>query len=757
MEQYMANRVIHTSNKFGKVIVKYEKDNEILTRELNVNWYFAVLRKDVDRTKDVLLQRDLSLQMKLDEKFPDYVKIYYSGDDKYDIVQYLEQNGIGTFEGDLKLDRRFYIDQEVEISDKFDLLYFDVETDDSNDKLEIGRDRILSWAAIDSKGKKYFEKLKDFTDKSEERILSSFLRTITKYDIIVGWNSKGFDIPYLKIRMEKYGLHGNWGNVGHYDLLKRFRHIFRFDSHLRTFSLDFIANHFLEKGKIHRTERVIDLWKNNQQKLKEYNTEDSVLVKELDEKLGVSAMMIRQSQWCGVPPSQFGLYSIIDAHILKTAHKMGKFCRTSLTAIQERSKDNIAGNEDPDDTKTKKSKYTGALVLDPVVGFYRGVHTFDFKGLYPSMMRTSNIGYDTLRDTYSDGLVRNPGTSHIPRKYGGLKPTYFAKEPSVINVAITELITKRTEYKKLKLQMIEEGKNKGPKWESVVSDEIIVKELANSTYGIMGLEYGRYFSIDVAESITLFGQWCILFAKKFFEDQGYLVCYGDTDSVFVVGDLDITEQLKNFHSNLNMTLKDRYNIDESFIELEFDKRYETFLLIDKKKYVGHVTNIEGKKTNEIYARGLEYHKKDTFSFVKDKQKELVEFILFNEPTRDQLRNFMFGIKEDFDKKNFTKDELVITKKVGKDFDEYVNIKSAPLHVRLANRIKEEFGRSLVKSEVEYIITEHDGKLQGVFPEEYTGKHFKEYYWTNLTRESLERVANTQYPGFDFFDKNLTLF
>ena len=47
------------------------------------------------------------------------------------------------------------------------------------------------------------------------------------------------------------------------------------------------------------------------------------------------------------------------------------------------------------------------------------------------------------------------------------------------------------------------------------------------------MEYGRYYSIDVAESITLFGQWVILHAKKFFEDQGHTVIYGDTDSVFV--------------------------------------------------------------------------------------------------------------------------------------------------------------------------------------------------------------------------------
>lgn len=759
-------KVIHTSNLFDKIIVKYETpEGETKSTQLNVDWYFAVKRQDVDRAVQLMAQHGHQGKVVMDDKFPEFAKIHHNPrdtNDRFLPVLLLEENGIETYEGDLMPDRRWYIDKEVMIAENYKKLYFDIETDDTLETIEIGRDRIVSWAAIDSKGKKYYEMIESLDDEAEKKLLVKFLKTVKKYDILLGWNSKGFDVPYLKARMRRYDLHKTkdyvWREIAHFDLCARFRHIFRFDSHIRTFALEFVSQHFLGRGKVPHDEKIIDLWTNNQEKLKEYNIEDCILVKDLDEKLGVSQMMVRQSSWCGVPVGQFGLYSIIDAHIMRTAHRLGRFVPTSKRAIQERNTSNERGNVNPDETETEKAKYAGAIVLDPKIGMYKNVQTFDFKGLYPSMMRTSNIGYDTIRYVHSDELMRNPGTAEVPRKAGGWKPTYFTKEKSVINLAISELITKRSEYKKLKLKMIEEGTNKGPTWEKVVSDEIIVKELANSTYGIMGLEYGRYFSIDIAESITLFGQWCILFAKKFFEDQGFPVIYGDTDSVFVVfgnKPFDPHEQLDRFHAHLKEVLRGTYNMDEVFIELEIDKKYESLILIEKKTYVGHTTNIEGKKTNEIYARGLEFIKKNTFSFAGQKQKELIEYLLYKHPTKDQVKEFMKKTKEEFYGRDFSKDELMITQKVGKELADYKG--TAPLHVRLAQKIKEDTGQNMVHTEVEYIVTHSDGKMQGILAENFTGKYDKDYYWENKTRPLLERVTNVVFPGHDFFSNQLNLF
>lgn len=771
------NKVLHTCNNFNNILVKYEDpDGNIAIKELWVDWYFAINEKDLAEARKLQESTNLDIHFIIDSQFPAFVQVHYdrrskNQPDRDQVVLKFEEKGIETFEGDLMPDRRWYIDREVEVASKYRKLYFDIETDDTNTKIRIGKDRILSYAAIDSDGNKFFYSIEKNTNEAEIQLLQNFASLIENYDLLLGWNSSEFDIPYIKERMAKYEIKANWKMIGKFDLLKRFRHIFRFDSHIRTFSLDYIAHHFLDKGKVPHSEKIIDLWKYNKEKLRLYNEEDSLLVKELDEKLGVSAMMIKQSQWCGVPATKFGLYTIIDAHIMRTAHRNGKFCKTSVRAIKERNLKNQQGNEDPNDTHDQKykrlhspvkekAKYTGAIVLEPKTGVYSGVYVFDFKGLYPSMMRTSNIGYDTLRYEANDqNYIINPGTLAIKRKLGGIRPTYFEKAPSVINLAISELIVKRSEYKKLKLKMIEEGTNKGPKWESVVSDEIIVKELSNSTYGIMGLEYGRYFSVDVAESITLFGQWCITFAKKFFESLGYLVIYGDTDSVFVVAgkeEMDYDERLNLFHTALKKELNEKYNIDTCFIELEFDKRYETLILIEKKTYVGHVTNIERKKTDDIYARGLEYHKKNTFSYAAKKQKELIDLVLYKHPGKDEIQEWLWSTRDGFFAKEFTKDDLMIIQKVGRNLEDYTG-KTPPLHVRLAMELKEKNGGNFRNTEIEYIITNHTGKMNGVLAENFDGKFDREYYWSNKTQPLLERIANVVCPGYDWFNPTLSLF
>lgn len=770
----MKNRVLHTSNFGNGIKVKYfDKDGKLKVNEYPIDWYFAIKKEDEEKAIELIDGFGYKYKIKHDSKFPEYTLIYlknYRDLDrtKYDVVLYLEENEIVTYEGDLPNDKRWYVDKQVTIANEFRKLYFDIETDDSIGKIEIGRDRILSWAAIDDKGKIFFEKLEALNDIAEEELLKKFLKLIKRYDILLGWNSKEFDIPYLKMRMRKFGLHRTkdytWNEVANFDLLKRFRHIFRFDNGIKRFNLDYVANHFLGKGKIPHKEPIHVLHRDNPALLEEYNIEDCILVKELDEKLGVSNMMILQSQWCGVPPSQFGLYAIIDSFIMKTAHNVGQFCRTSVKAIKDRLKDNFRGSENPDEFSKEEAKYTGAAVIEPITGIYKKVYTFDFKSLYPSMMRTSNIGFDSLSYVDDGKNIINPGTAIVKRKSGGLKPTYFRQGLSVINLAITELLQKRKEYKKLKLQMIEEGTNKGPAWERVVSDEIIVKELANSTYGIMGLEYGRYFSVDIAESITLFGQWVINYAKKFFESRNYLVIYGDTDSVFVAAGkpMDQHEELKMFHEELKKELKINYRAENCYIELEPDKIFETLILVAKKSYVGHVTDIEGKKTNDLYVRGLDYIKKNTFSFAAKKQKELIELILRGNGDQETVRTFLDEARKEFYSRDFEAREVAITQRIGKSAKDY---KVPPLAALLAAEVEEKTGVVQHRTEVEFIITrgvsygdKNIERSQGVLIDDYTGNFDRDYYWTNKTIPALERITKIVFPDvIDYYTGSRSLF
>lgn len=789
-------KLINTWNGESSITLRFNEDGKIKETKVRPNWYFAIEKKDQPLCEKLLISRKVKLRPDTDSEF---TKVYVDLDEgeeyRSKIVLHLEEKGIKTYEGDLNLDRRWYIDYKPELSETYTKLYFDIETDDSKAGIIAGRDRILSYAAINHLGKRFFYMIKEETDAEEKILIENFLKLAVQYDMLLGWNTKGFDIPYLQRRIKHLYVGKNvrvmkdengdivddekanqrveltpaerrklphdsnvFSRVSRVDLLARMRHIYRFDSQIKKFSLDHIANHFLGKGKIkHEDKKIIDLYRTDKNLLKDYNIEDCILTKEIDEKLGISDMVIRMSLWTGVPVSKFGLYSIIDAFITRKAHEQKKYVRTSIPAIKERSVENLPGNDNADDTNnfkvspdTEEAQYTGAVVLDAQIGLYSNVYVFDFKSLYPSVMRTSNIGWDTLRYEADESYIKNPGTYMFPRKVGDVKPTNFIKSPSVINLAITELLDKRTEYKNLKLKLIEDGKNSGPDWDRVVSDEIIVKELSNSTYGIMGLQYGRYFDVDIAESITLFGQWNLNNAKEFFEGRGYKVIYGDTDSVFVAaGDkgLNIREELDLFHIDLRERLKRDWNIDKCHIQLNFDKHHRTFLLVAKKTYVGHCINMEGKKVDQLYTRGLDFIKKNTFGYAAKLQEDLVKRILIKGITTEDIIGFVLKAKEDFYKKEFSKEDLTITQKIGKSFDSY---KSKPLHVQLAQERHKKVGGMNRNVEVEFIVTGTEKGMKGILADEYTGEYDRDYYWFNKTLPVLERVTQPVIGEYDFF-------
>lgn len=802
------------------VVVLYENENGNRTEvTVPVQWYFVIKEVDYKKAAKVKKKYNLEITSGRDDKFPGWVKVYCDAiynsphqSTRLDVIALFEQHDIRTYEGDLDIVQRWYIDTQMEIATNFNKLYFDIETQDELGKIEIGAERVISFAGIDNKGKKCFFYLKDLTDEEEIVLLRKILKAFKQYDIVLGWNSREFDIPYLRERMRKLQIHENfpdeyniWYRMAEYDLLARFRHQFRFDSSLRSFSLDYISKHFLGRGKIEYGKgrvRIIDLWRENKPLLKEYNFEDSNLVKDLDEKLGVSDMMILQSSWCHVPVSKFGLYRIIDAYILDVAHKSGQYELTSMVAVREsiarkkkRDEENGYGRkpapsdfkkqENPNETDTEKTKYHGGLVLTPTTGLYPKVYTLDFKSLYPSIMKTCNVGHETLRYENDGNCIINPGTLTIERKDGELRPTYFIKEKSTINKSISELLLKRKEYKKKKLEMIEAGLNHGPDWDLAVSNEIVVKEVANSMYGIMGMEYGRYFAIDIAESITLFGQWIIKSAKEFFESQGYEVIYGDTDSVFLSTGVavDIYAELDKYHKWLGDRFTNEFNIDEHFIELEFDKEYDGLILIAKKTYAGRVVNIEGKKTDDIYSRGVEFNKRGTFGYGAKKQKELVEWILTELPKKSKVKKWLLDTYDDFVNTEFTKKELSISHKVGKNLDAYAGVKvsekivvkkdkqfhenmysvhfdmddethiirkqqTLPLHVRIAKQIKEKTGEFYKNTEVEYIVTSYETKIDGIHAEDFTGDFCREYYWDNKTLPLLTRIIHVTHPDID---------
>src|SRR5262249_48641699 len=137
---------------------------------------------------------------------------------------------------------------------------------------------------------------------------------------------------------------------------------------------------------------------------------------------------------------------------------------------------------------------------------HRNVWVFDFKSLYPSIIRTFNIDPLTFvaDPTPEEELVRTPGGS-------------FRRSPAILPSMLDKLFPQRELAKQNR--------------DDIASHAI--KILMNSFYGVLGTPACRFYNPEIANSITRTGKEILLWSKRWFEARGFKVLYGDTDSLFV--------------------------------------------------------------------------------------------------------------------------------------------------------------------------------------------------------------------------------
>lgn len=721
----------------GKDLVLLHKENQKRkkVRIKNYPWYFTIRKEDWIKHNLINNVYLLSIVNGGFVEYGEYYKLFFKGtggkvnNNAKELIEAFKKSNIETFETDVHSAKRYMTDYPVEVSEEYDILYWDIETDDTTRKIEIGKYRILSIAAIDNNGNEFY------FDGEEEELIRNFLKLVEKYDVIAGWNTDEFDLPYLKGmygdddkwingRMELYKIKFDWYKVASIDMLKRARKVYKEDASLKSYSLENISQYFLGHGKVKFEGKVIDLYNSDKETFKKYNIQDVKLLKELDEKMGMIDLIAKECKMSKTLIRDFkGLYvsEVLDNMILREAHKQG------IMAPSRKSGEHV--------------DYAGGLVFEPKPGLYKNVYVFDFKSLYPSIILTSNIGFDSVvtnQEQYMNSIT-NPGTTIKFRK----------DKQSIIATVVERLVEERQIYKQKRLDLVTKGKMKSKEYEQARANEIIIKELSNSVYGIMGLQSMRYYSLETAESITKMGHWLLNFSRDFFEANGFNVIYGDTDSLFVQvdGHLHIEQIQEIYHKELELQLK-KYNIDKSWIYFKYEKLFESVIMIGKKYYVGNVTNIEGQDVNEFVAKGLDLVKKATIPIMLESQKVIIDNILEGK-SEEAIHLILKMYKTRMFEAEFTFDDLKIATRIGKDLNDYKQV-NAP-HVRIAKELALLNGNS-ENSEIAYVVvddTQSPNTLahRGTF----TGEFDRTYYWNNKVLPGLIRVLEVVYPNTNWKD------
>jgi len=630
----------------------------------------------------------------------------------------LQAGGVETFEADVRFALRYLIDRGIKGGCDIDgdwvpgqavarvysnpvlrparvqveprVLSFDIETDGKGERLLAislyapGVDEVL---IVDAGHRAMPERATGCAD--ERAALDLFCDRVKQFDpdVLTGWNVIDFDLTVLQriagrlnhpfalgrepgaLRLRK--AEGYFGSgqasipgrlvLDGIDLLRGA--FVRMDD----YSLDAVGREVLGEGKAVSgdvRDRVAEIMHNYERDLPAfalYARTDARLAFDIVGKLDLVRLAFARSQLTGMTPDRVAA-SIASFDFLY----LTELGRLSLVAPTVRV-----------DEERVHAAQQGGHVLEPVTGLHRNVWVFDFKSLYPSIIRTLNI--DPL--SYIERPA--PGADLIQTAGGA-----FGRTPAILPRMLDELFPRREAAKKA--------------GDGVASHAI--KILMNSFYGVLGAPSCRFYNTALVNAITGTGRELLLWSKAWFEAAGFRVLYGDTDSLFVQSGTEDSDPARQrgrdlaveLNSELGLYIRGRWRV-ESRLELEFEKLYLKLFLPRarhstrgaSKRYAGL---LGGTEADTVEFVGMEVVRRDWTALAKQVQRQLYQRLFADQAVDVYLADVVKQVRSgDLD------DALVYRKNLRKDTDEYTA--TTPPHVVAARKSTQPLGRL-----ISYVMT-----------------------------------------------------
>ncbi len=561
--------------------------------------------------------------------------------------------------------------------------------------------------------------------ETEQEMLSRWKEFVVKADpdVIIGYNTTNFDLPYLinrakALKMENFAYFGRLRNVRQevkdsvfsskaygtreskviniegrmqIDLLQFIQREFK----LRSYTLNSVASHFLHEQKedVHHS-IITDLQNGDSEtrrRLAVYCLKDAYLPLRLLDKLMCLINYTEMARVTGVPFS----YLLTRGQQIKVISQLFRKCLEHDLVIPNLP--NQGGSDD---------QYEGATVIEPIRGYYGvPIATLDFASLYPSIMMAHNLCYSTLltkQAVKNFNLVKDVDYEETPTGDLFVKNQ---KRKGILPEILQELLAARKQAKK-------DMKNEPDEFKKSVLNgrQLALKISANSVYGFTGATIGKLPCLQVSSSVTGYGRTMIEQAKEkvmstYNIKNGYkydsVVIYGDTDSVMVkfgYEDLETCMKMGEEAADLVST------IFPNPIKLEFEKVYFPYLLISKKRYAGlYWTNT--KKYDKMDTKGLETVRRDNCKFASNVITKVLELALIDRDV-EGAENFVKKMISDLLNNKVDISELIITKQLAAEYS------AKQAHSELAKRMYERDPGSApnVGDRVPYVIIKKGEKV-----------------------------------------------
>ena len=533
--------------------------------------------------------------------------------------------------------------------------------------------------------------------QNEVHLLKEFLVFWEKHqpDVVTGWNSEFFDIPYVCNRIKK--LFGEdelkrlspWGSVqerevyqmgrrhqtyniqgiaalDYFDLYRKFTY-----SAQESYRLDHIAKVELGEQKAGNPFDTFREWYTKDfQSFIEYNINDVEIVDKLEDKMKLIELCLTMAYEGKVN------YTDVLGSVRYWDVLIYNYLREKNIVIPQK-----VSHEKPE-------QYEGAYVKDPLVGMHKWVMSFDLNSLYPHLIMQYNISPETLIESSEEkeglvdkilaGKVKNE-TKHCMTPNGAF---FRRNKKGFLPEMMEKMYDDRVTYKKLLLETQQRYENSGEK--SLLKDiskynniQMAKKISLNSAYGAIGNNWFRYFDLLVATAITTSGQLSIRWIEKRLnaylnkiletDEEDYVIA-SDTDSVYITFDSFVSKifdegtEATKIVSFLDKVAKDKLEpfINKSYTELaNVVGAYEQKMIMSreviadkgiwtaKKRYILNVHDSEGVRyaKPKLKIMGIEAVKSSTPAPCREKIKEALDIIMNGDDK--ELNSFIQDFRKDF--------------------------------------------------------------------------------------------------------------
>lgn len=645
--------------------------------------------------------------------------------------------------------------------------------------------------------------LKYFFCKNERQLLIDFVEFFStlECDLLTGWNSAGFDIPYIINRINNIlgqefylqlspvkrvynrtlnsGIFGKpqirWyidgvSCVDYIDIYKRFSFVNR-----ESYKLDFIAELELGEKKVdYGNTNLASLATDDWQLFVDYNLQDVALLVKLDQKLQYVALL-RMLAYMGLTTMENAMSTL--STITGTAAIRARQRNQFLPTFQRSGE----GDKNP-----------GAFVAEPLEGFQSNVVSFDANSLYPNIMISLNLSPETKIGSIIDTDNEHVTIRHINGQEFKLTLAKFAQFVNQEKIAITKakvLFSQKVKgilpeivddyYKErvaVRKEMMDLKKKKSKT--AAIQDKIVqlnakqlcIKIFINSVYGYMGNKNAPLGDDDIAASITLTGQFIIKSARsvareyvsKVLKHDKFpdIAVAGDTDSIYLCIDpllkhynepllIDnkvnekvhtIIQDLNDFINNhINVKLKQELNSHDPRIVFKRESIIDKGLFLEKKRYVAHVVDDEGIECDKWKYVGVEVVRTSMPKTIKPYVKKIIETML---TSRDRSKTNAV-VNEAYDVFKSLKPEEVAYVMGMKDLDK---------HASKAKEFALPKGAPVhVKSAHNYNVLLNKLDVASKYEKVQSGDKIRWMYVTTPNKFGIETIAFKYYYPTEFND------